>query len=251
MKMLAIDTSTKYLSLAVVDDNDVLASFHEHEGMRHSTLLLPAIDKLLKKCNLKLSRHCRHAAELRRTKISAGEAIDVIALSIGPGSFTGLRIGVATCKGINLALGIPIVAVPTLDAIAYNFVDEETQILCPLIDAKKGKLYTCFYTRHDIYSEGTRSARLKRLTDYLLLDIDSVLDKIDRPTLLFGDGIKLYGEYCRKNPNIRVSTGEWFPRAEIVAKLGIEKTLKKQFVNPDKLAPMYLHSKYCQVVKKK
>ncbi len=229
MKILAIDTSTKYLSLAIVDNDKILAGFHEKEDMKHSSLLIPTIDKLLKKCNLKLKN------------------IDAIALSIGPGSFTGLRIGVATCKGINLALGIPIVAVPTLDVIAYNFIDEEKRILCPLIDAKKQKVYACFYKKPVFHPGGGKGALLEKMADYILTDIESLLKKIDRPTLVFGDAIKLYGERCENNPLVRISTKDWYPKAEIVANLGLAKALRRQFTNPDKLAPMYLHSKYCQV----
>ncbi|UCD54648.1 MAG: tRNA (adenosine(37)-N6)-threonylcarbamoyltransferase complex dimerization subunit type 1 TsaB [Candidatus Omnitrophota bacterium] len=218
MKILAIDTSTEYLSLAIADNGRILARFHEKEDMKHSSLLVPTIDKLLKKCGLKL------------------KDINAIALSIGPGSFTGLRIGVATCKGINLALGIPIVAVPTLDAIAYNFIASE-RVLCPLIDAKKQKVYACFY-------KGT-----ERLSDYMLLDMEGLLKKIDKPTLVFGSAIKIYGERCKENRLVRISTKDWHPKAEIVAKLGLAKALRRQFANPYKLAPLYLHSKYCQVKK--
>ncbi|MEE9499791.1 MAG: tRNA (adenosine(37)-N6)-threonylcarbamoyltransferase complex dimerization subunit type 1 TsaB [Candidatus Omnitrophota bacterium] len=248
MKILAIDTSTKYLSLAIVDNDKILAGFHEKEDMKHSSLLIPTIDKLLKKCDLKLSRHCYRVAGSRQTKISAGKNIDAIALSIGPGSFTGLRIGVATCKGINLALGIPIIAVPTLDVIAYNFIDEKEQILCPLIDAKKQKVYACFYRRKPLPNRhGSKEVILDRIADYMLLDIEGLLEKIDKPTLIFGNAIKLYGARCENNPLVRISTKDWHPKAEIVAKLGLAKGSRRQFTNPDKLAPMYLHSKYCQV----
>lgn len=219
MKILGIDTSTKFLSVAITDNNDLVGIFNDRGGLKHSSLLVPAIEGLLKKSDATLKN------------------IDAIALSIGPGSFTGLRIGVATCKGINLALGIPIVAVPTLDAIAYNFIDEKERVLCPLIDAKKQKVYACFYS----------SEKVKRISDYMLLDIEDLLKKINRPTLIFGDAIKLYGERCKKNPFVRISTKDWYPKGEIVARLGLEKALRKQFANPDKLVPMYLHSKYCQV----
>ena len=219
MKILAIDTSTKYLSVAVAEDARTLASFRDKGEFMHSDLLIPTVDKVLKKCHLKL------------------KDINAIALSIGPGSFTGLRIGVATCKGINLGMGVPIVAVPTLDAIAYNFIDidEEGRILCPLIDAKKGKVYACFYKG------------LERVSEYVLTEVGSLLKMVDRPTLVFGDGVKLYGDDCRKNPFVSISTKEWQPKAEVVAMLGLEKTRKKEFANPDKLVPIYLHSKYCQV----
>ncbi|MBL7157317.1 MAG: tRNA (adenosine(37)-N6)-threonylcarbamoyltransferase complex dimerization subunit type 1 TsaB [Candidatus Omnitrophica bacterium] len=220
MKLLAIDTSTKYLSVAITENDSILARSHEKEELRHFDFLMPTIDKLLKKCRLKLKN------------------IDAIALSIGPGSFTGLRIGVATCKGINMALGIPIVALPTLRVIAENFSDEKDYMLCPLLDAKKKKVYACLF-------DGKRG--LRRLTDYMLLDIDSLLKKIKKPTLVFGDAVKLYKDSLEKNPYVNISTKNWYPRAEVVAALGLTKAKQRKFTNPDRLAPMYLHSKYCQI----
>ena len=220
MKLLAIDTSTEYLSVAITKNDSILAHSHEKERRRQFDLLMPTIDNLLKKCRLKLKN------------------IDAIALSIGPGSFTGLRIGVATCKGINMALGIPIVAIPTLDVIAENFSDEKNYMLCPLLDAKKKKVYACLFDR---------SKGLKRLTDYMLLDVASLLKKIKNPTLVFGDAVGLYKDSLERNTYVNVSTKSWYPRAEIVARLGLAKAKKRKFTNPDRLAPMYLHSKYCQV----
>ena len=217
MKLLAIDTSTKYLSLAVTDDEKVLSSFDETEGIKHSALIIPTIDRILKEVSLAL------------------RDMDAIALSIGPGSFTGLRIGVATSKGINLSLGTPVVAVPTLDVIAYNFLDEKSRMLCPVIDAKKEKVYACLY-------EGK-----KRLTDYLLTDMESLLKKIKRPALFFGDGAVLYKDECRKNPLVAISARDWLPKAEVVAKLGLGLARKRKFADPDRLTPIYLHSQYCQV----
>src|SRR5512135_1749772 len=102
MTILAIDTSTDYLSLAVTRDGKTAARFHRRSAMRHSSLLVPMIDKILKKAKVKL------------------KAVDCFAISIGPGSFTGLRIGVTTVKGLAYALKKPVVTVPTLDAIAAN-----------------------------------------------------------------------------------------------------------------------------------
>ncbi|NQU95994.1 MAG: tRNA (adenosine(37)-N6)-threonylcarbamoyltransferase complex dimerization subunit type 1 TsaB [Candidatus Omnitrophica bacterium] len=222
MKILGIDTSTKFLGAAIIDERGVLAGYQDEGDLKHYATLVPTIDRLLKKCHLKLKN------------------IDAIALSIGPGSFTGLRIGVATCKGINMALGIPIVAIPTLDVIAENFSDEKNYMLCPLLDAKKKKVYACLF-------DGKRG--LKRLTDYMLLDVASLLKKIKNPTLIFGDAVGLYKDSLEKNSYVNVSTKSWYPRAEIVARLGLAKARKRKFTNPDRLAPMYLHSKYCQVKK--
>jgi len=231
MKLLAIDTSTKFLSAAIAENENILISSRDDGSLRHSDLLIPTIDCLLKKCRLKL------------------KDMDSIVLSIGPGSFTGLRIGVAACKAMNLALGIPIAAVPTLDVIAYNFVNEKRRMLCPLIDAKKNKVYASLYkTFGRARSNGTGGPRrLDRVADYMLADVDDLLKKIDRPTLVFGDGIDRYNNSLRKNPFVDISKKDWHPKAEVLAALGFYAAKKRKFTNADRLAPMYLHSQYCQV----
>jgi len=248
MKILAYDTSSKYLSVAVAKDGEILSNFHEDKGMSHSSLLIPTIDSVLKKANLKL------------------KDIDVIALSIGPGSFTGLRIGVSTVKAISLALKIPAIGVPSLDVIAYTYVKytddhrlrhaddrrledtddhrlktDDHRYLAPILDAKKNKVYSAIY---DI-SQGS----VNRKTDYLLLDIDTLLAKIDQPTLFFGDGLNLYGKYIEeKSPFVKISKSQdWYPRAETVALLAFEKAKKRQFDDIDSLVPMYLHPKECNI----
>jgi len=232
MKILAIETSTKYLSVAFAKNENILASFRDRGELKHSSLLIPAIRDVLKESGFLL------------------RDIDAIALSIGPGSFTGLRIGVAAVKAINLALNIPVIAIPTLDVIAYNFTGGKEEMLCPVIDAKKKKVYASFYkNRFPGLSgiEGVKKNSLKRLSDYILTDTEHLIGMINKRTLLFGDAVKIYESELKKNPLVDVSHKEWFPSAEAVAILGTGKAVKKEFCNPDKLIPMYLHSQYCQV----
>jgi len=221
MKILAIDTSTRYLTVALADNDKISAELNSDDSMKHSSLLIPYFDKLLKK----------HGLELKD--------IDVIALSIGPGSFAGLRVGVASCKAINMALGIKIVSIPTLDVIAYNFAGEKEKILCPVIDAKKNKVYWSLYA--------SNGEDLNRLSGYMLTEIERVAARINKSALLFGDGAKLYEENLKKNAFIEISKKDWLPKAASVAKLGFEKAKRGKFDNPDKLVPLYLHSQYCQV----
>ena len=217
MKLLAIDTSTDYLSLAVTDGGKVIARFHRKIGRNHSSLLIPMIDTLLKKARLKL-------------KDIAGFAI-----SIGPGSFTGLRIGVATVKGLSLATGKPIVAVPTLDAVARN-AGRFKGAICPVLDARKNKLYACIYE-----SDGKT---VKRRSKYLLIPAPDLLEKIKRYDKIFflGDGATLLGKKAGK--------ADWYPRAEIVARLGLEDFKKRKFVKAEDLEPLYIYSKECDIIGK-
>jgi len=229
MYILAIDTSTRFLRVAAAKEHEILASHIDDGKANHSDQLIPAIDEVLKKAHIRL------------------KDIDTIALSIGPGSFTGLRIGVASVKAINMALGTKIVAISTLDVIAHNFTDSQEHILCPVIDAKKQKVYSAFYINRLTNLQGSEGGYLARTGEYMLCGIESLLEHISEPTLLFGDGIAVYEREILKNPFARISKKDWHPKVEVVAELGLRKAHRKKFENPDKLVPTYMHSQYCQV----
>lgn len=225
MKILAYDTSNKFLSAAVLDEGELLSNFHKDVGISHSSMLIPTIDKILKHAHLKLKN------------------IDAVALNIGPGSFTGLRIGVSTAKALSLVTDIPVIGVPSLDVIAYNYIKEEGYI-SPVLDARKNKVYSAIYE--------TNAGEIIRISEYLLVDVDSLLERLKGPTLFFGDGLSLYGEYMAENcPLVKFSKNtDWYPRAEIVGKLGLEKIKKGYREDIDKLVPMYLHPKECNISRK-
>ncbi|MBL7157892.1 MAG: tRNA (adenosine(37)-N6)-threonylcarbamoyltransferase complex dimerization subunit type 1 TsaB [Candidatus Omnitrophica bacterium] len=245
MYILAIDTSTRFLRVAAAKEHKILASHTDDGKANHSEQLIPVIDEVLKKARIRL------------------KDIDAIALSIGPGSFTGLRIGVASVKAISMALGTKIVAISTLDAIAHNFTDSKEHVLCPVIDAKKQKVYSAFYVNRlisiggsSLDKLGTNAQRnqghseggyLARTGEYMLCGIESLLEHVSEPTLLFGDGIAVYEREILKNPFARISKKDWHPKVEVVAELGLRKAHRKKFENPDKLVPTYMHSQYCQV----
>ena len=126
MKILGIDTATRVGSLAIVDNESLIGEYTLNMNTTHSVRLLPALDQLLKTADLVLSH------------------IDVLAISLGPGSFTGLRIGASTVKGLALAANKPVVGIPTLDALAQNFRGVES-LICPMVDARKKEVYTALY----------------------------------------------------------------------------------------------------------
>ena len=126
MKLLAIDTTGQTASVAVLEDDTLLAEYTINYHMTHSQTIMPMIEQI---CNM--------------IKLNKNE-IDYIACSCGPGSFTGLRIGAATAKGLALGLDISVVAVPTLDALAYNIFDTSA-VICPIMDARRQQVYTAFY----------------------------------------------------------------------------------------------------------
>ena len=127
MKILGIDGSGLVASVAVVEDDNLVGEYTTGYKKTHSQTLLPMLDELSKMIELDLNQ------------------IDAIAVAAGPGSFTGLRIASATAKGIGLSLGLPIVSVPTVDAIAFNMWGN-SGIICPIMDARRGQVYTGLYS---------------------------------------------------------------------------------------------------------
>lgn len=207
MIILAIDTSSAYLSLAVMKDGRIAGRFHKKAAMAHSSILIPSIDKVLKKARLKI------------------KGVDVFAISVGPGSFTGLRIGVTTVKGLAYSLKKKIVAVPTLDVIARN-AKSFRGIVCPVLDARKNKVYSSIYR-----SDGKT---IKRISQFLLLPLEELKKKLAKY-----DKIYFLGDM--------IGSKAWYPKAEIVAELALDEIKNKHFVKPEDLEPMYLYSRECDI----
>lgn len=225
MKILAIDTSTKFLSVAVVNGDRVIASYHRKAEMRHSARLIPTIDSVLKK------------AKLRPSDING------LAVSIGPGSFTGLRIGVTAVKTLAFALKKPVAAIPTLDVIAEN-ARRHACLICPVLDAKKRKVYAALYK-----SDGNMP---RKISGYLLVHPDELVDKINsmpaKKILFLGDGVDVYKEKFEKLGARAEFYGDgWQPRASVVARFAVEKIRKKAFSDIFDLAPFYLYTKECDI----
>ena len=161
MFILAVETATNVQSLAVLDGKRVLAH-HTQERLRSQTQsLIPAIDQLLSSISFPISR------------------LQGLAVSIGPGSFTGLRVGLAAALGFRMALHIPLITVSTLEAMAWNFPDSELP-LCPILKARTGEVYwACFRW------EGEKLIRLSEDRVGSLVDL---LNSLAESTLVFGDG---------------------------------------------------------------
>ena len=127
MRVLAIDSSGLTATVGIVEDTQTIAEYTVNYKKTHSQTLLPMIDEMTRMVDLDLS------------------TLDAIAVAGGPGSFTGLRIGSATAKGLGLALNKPLIHVPTVDALAYN-VYGCTDVICPIMDARRKQVYTGLYT---------------------------------------------------------------------------------------------------------
>jgi len=231
MKILYLDTSSKYLSLAVAQDNKVLSRTHRQLDRRHSAQLACLIDKVLK-----------------RAKVSLKE-IHGFCVSKGPGSFTGLRIGITAVKGLAYALEKPAVAIPSLDILAQNVKKiksirkrELVRQVCPIVDARQNKVYACLYQ--------ARNGKVIRKSGYLLLPIEELLKKLKGEVLFLGDAIPLYREQIRKTKGIKaVFAGEkfWYPRASQAIPLALERFRTGKVDDTDSLVPLYLYPKECQI----
>jgi len=224
LKILGIDTSSKFLNIALSEDKDIIKEESYLLDRRHASELVPKIKKLLEKYRVPINR------------------IDAFVIGLGPGSFTGLRIGVSAVKGFGLASGRPCVGVASMDSIACNAREKDKYII-PIIDAKRGQVYAAIYRR--------KAGRILRLSDYMVLPIDRLMRKVKGPAVLLGDGVPLYKDNISSVNKKAVFLNEeyWYPGAGSLIKLGFEKIKKAKKANLDKLTPLYLYPEDCQIRK--
>jgi tRNA threonylcarbamoyladenosine biosynthesis protein TsaB len=215
MKVLGIETSTPAGSIALIDDEEIIFEYTYQGKLEHSAWLMPAIDRLLKDANLS----CHD--------------IDGIAVSSGPGSFTGLRIGISTIKGLAHGLEIPVVGVSTLDSLAYNLLYTE-KIICPILDAKKKEVYAALY----------KGKIPQRITDYLVLSPQKLIEMISKPTIFLGNGLKLYFKLIKellKDKEVYFAPlSLWLPRASNLALLGLRELKAGKQKDIYSFTPLYL-----------
>ena len=169
MKILAIDTSTPVGSIALMEGALLKAQHILNISTTHNQRLLPGIDRLLGDTGWTL------------------DDLDALAVSLGPGSFTGLRIGLSVIKGLAWATGKPLAGVPTLDALAAN-IPLVPYIICPVLDARKGEVYTALYRQVDKQVP-------ERCTPYMALNPEKLVDLISEKTVVVGDALLNYGDY--------------------------------------------------------
>jgi tRNA threonylcarbamoyladenosine biosynthesis protein TsaB len=217
MKVLGIDTSTSCGSVGLIDEESIIAEYLLNIPVTHSERLLVTIERLLKE-----------------THLAVGD-LDGWAISLGPGSFTGLRIGVSTVKGLALATRKPVAGVSTLDILA-NQIPFTPYLICPILDARKGEVYASFYR----YGEGNE---LKRESDYLAIKPQDLIKKIRERVIFIGDGVRTHGDYLRK---ILQSLAIFAPHSlnflhgSGVARLGLELLRKGEDLDLATFTPLYV-----------
>ena len=172
MKILAVETATSCQGVAVVDDFQVLAQETYSDCASHASILVTSIDRLLQSLALSLTQ------------------LDGLAVSLGPGSFTGLRVGLSTMIGFRFATQLPLVTVSTLEAMAWNVKDESRQI-CPILKASRGEVYWALFR--------WEQNELKRLSDDKHGQLSQLIDSIDELTMFLGEG---WGAHTQELKNV-------------------------------------------------
>lgn len=219
MKILALDSSGLVAGVAVICDDNLLGEYTINYKKTHSQTLLPMLEEVARMIELDLNE------------------IDAIAVAGGPGSFTGLRIGSATAKGLGLALNKPIISVPTVDALAYNLVGHRDYV-CPLMDARRSQTYTGLYRFKGNDMETIRSQ--------CVVSIDEITEYINEqgmPVVFLGDGVPVFREYLTENLTVPYSFAPAHvnkQRAGAVAALGMQYFEAGRFGGAAEHAPEYL-----------
>ena len=215
MKLLGVESATLSGGVALLDSDRLLGEITLNIAITHSERLMSAVDRLLADCGL------------------APADLDGLAVSVGPGSFTGLRVGIATVKALAMALDLPVAAVPTLDALASRLPFADAPV-CPILDARKGEVYLSLYRWRD--------GGMAREWDYLALPPELAAARLDAPVILLGDGIEACRPWLdRLGAEARVApAAQRMPSAASVAVLGRAALSAGEGVGADSLAPLYL-----------
>ena len=223
MRILGVDTATWRASVGLAIDGTVVAEQSLVTTGNHAASLLPLIDELLQRATCRV------------------EALHAIAVSSGPGSFTGLRIGLSVAKGIACATGARLVAVPTLEALARTVVDRVGTI-CPILDARKGELYAASF--------GSNGTELRRLTADVLVTPDSLLTTLPTPCVVLGDAVERYGAFFRDRLGADATILPFethAPRGGVVATVGWELLQTGSAVETHQLEPFYIRPSEAEV----
>ncbi|MCK4648284.1 tRNA (adenosine(37)-N6)-threonylcarbamoyltransferase complex dimerization subunit type 1 TsaB [bacterium] len=221
MRILGIETSTMTGSVALMDEERLIAEYTLNLKGTHTSRLMPTIDRVLKDASFAI------------------KDLDGIAVSLGPGSFTGLRIGIATAKGLAQGLNIPVVGIPTLDGLAFQLFNGK-DLVCPILDARKGEVY------YALYKNG------KRVTKYMACKPDRLLEKlgsrIQDPVsriVFLGDGVEVYGDLIKRRLGRKAALApktRRLPSAASIAELGLERLRRSNKTELLTLRPIYVRA---------
>jgi tRNA threonylcarbamoyladenosine biosynthesis protein TsaB len=225
VNILGIDTSSIVAAVAVLNSVKLSAEYLVNNRKVHSEKLMPIVDRVLKDSNLTL------------------DDIDAVAVSKGPGSFTGIRIGMACAQGIAHACNKPVIGVNTLDGLAYNLMFSDS-LICPVINAQRQESYTSLYNWQD--------GKLCRLKDYLLIknsELAKLLLDLKQEVIILGDAAQLIMEavttliednYCQQNNILKAHPAFMMPKASSIAAAGLYAFSKGNYDDCFMLEPFYI-----------
>lgn len=231
MRVLAIDSSGLTATVAIVEDEQTIAEYTVNYKKTHSQTLLPMIDEMVRMVDADLN------------------TVDAIAVSGGPGSFTGLRIGSATAKGLGLALDKPLIHVPTVDALAYSVYGCE-DIICPIMDARRRQVYTGIYTfvRNEASEEGScySEPKFRVLRVQMAVSVEELIRRLNiygKRVVFLGDGVPVYKEMLAQGLKVPYTFAPSFmnrQRAAAVGALGIQYYRMGRYETAAEHKPEYL-----------
>jgi len=225
--ILSLETSTGCGSIALTGNGKLLAEATAQPEVTHSRRLLGTVSWLMRAAGVDWPE------------------IDAIGVSLGPGSFTGLRIGLAAAQGLALAAGIPLVGVETLDALALACIGVREERICPVLDARKQEVYTA------LYRPGDGNGYPVRLSADQAVGPDELTDMIDRPTVMAGPGVAVYREVFAKNSCIRLLPASLaHPRAMYVGLLAERMLADGLRPNPAIISPKYVRASEAEITLK-
>ena len=229
MLILGIESSSLVASAALLSDEKLIAEYTVNNTLTHSQTLMPMIEAVMKSAGIE------------------PEELDAIAISRGPGSFTGLRIGSATAKGLGLALDKPLAEVPTLKAMAYGLFGITDRIICPIMDARRSEVYSAAYVFRD--------DKLQTILDENAGPVDELTGQLDQivegsegaysGVIFLGDGVPPYRNIIAEKMKAGYSFAPGFlsrQRAASVAALGMEMFREGKTVPAEEHAPVYLRA---------
>ena len=218
MLTLAFDTSSRTAAVAVLRDDTILYESIVNTGLNHSEVLMPEIDYACRRVGIKISD------------------VNLFACTLGPGSFTGLRIGVSTLKGLMLATGTPAAGVSSLAAVVLN-LGTTSKLICSMIDAGRGQVYVAYFRYND-------ENILQQISEEKAVNPQEIINNTDQNTLFVGDGAIKYADII-KNIKSEVSIAsdlQHYIRASAVGILGRKKFAEKDLLDASTLVPIYLRS---------
>lgn len=219
MNLLAIDASGIAGSVAYIKDGKLAGEYYICDKLTHSQTIMPMLEDMKALLNIDL------------------EEVDAVAVTSGPGSFTGLRIGVTAAKALALALEVPIIGVSTLDTMAHGIVYTE-YLICPIMDARRNQVYTALYQ--------WESNILSQLTEHMAVDIEAYLadlSKREEKIIFLGDGVDAYKERIKEILGEKAVFAPSFcnlQHASVLAHVATELYKKGQVEDPALFVPIYL-----------